>query len=62
MASSASHVFALRLVALIQTSSASVERLFSAMKLVVDLIGQSMLEETVEAWLFVQYNMARNWI
>jgi hypothetical protein len=51
---------ALRLVALVQTSSASVERLFSVLKLVVDAIGKSMLEETLETRLFVQYNMVRH--
>jgi hypothetical protein len=51
---------ALRLVALVQTSSASVERLFSVLKLVVDAIGNNMLEETLETRLFVKYNMVRN--
>jgi hypothetical protein len=39
-----------------------VERLLSVLKLVVDAIGQSMVEETLEAWLFVQNNMVRNGI
>jgi hypothetical protein len=51
---------ALRLVALVQTSSASVERLFSVLKLIVESIGHSMLEETLETRLFVKYNMVRN--
>jgi hypothetical protein len=51
---------ALRLVALVQTSSASVERLFSVLKLIVESIGHSMLEETLETRLFVKYNMVRH--
>jgi hypothetical protein len=50
---------AARLIVLIQTSSASVERLFSKLKLLVDAIGESQLEETVETRLFVQYNLVR---
>jgi hypothetical protein len=46
-------------VALVQTSSASVERLFSVLKLVVDAIGHFMLEETLVTRLFAQYNMVR---
>jgi hypothetical protein len=40
---------------------ASVERLslLLVLKLVVEAIGQTMLEETVETRLFVQYNMVR---
>lgn len=51
---------AVRLVGLVQVSSASVERLFSQLKLVVDSVGQSMLEETLEARLFVLENMIPN--
>jgi hypothetical protein len=58
----ASFSTALRLVALVQTSSASVERLFSVLKLLVDAIGNSMLEETLETRLFVKYNMVRHGI
>jgi hypothetical protein len=47
-------------VALVQTSSASVERLFSVLKLVVDAIGNSMLEETLGTRLFVKYKMVRH--
>jgi hypothetical protein len=50
---------ALRLVALVETSSASVESLFSVLKLAVDAIGKFMLEETLVTRLFVQYNMVR---
>jgi hypothetical protein len=46
-------------VALVETSSASVESLFSVLKLAVDAIGQFMLEETLVTRLFVQYNMVR---
>ena len=50
---------AARLVALVQVSSASVERLFSQLKLVVDAVGESMLEETLETRLFVLENSSR---
>jgi hypothetical protein len=53
-------VTAVCLVGLVQVSSASVERLFSQLKLVVNLVGQSMLEETLEARLFVLENMIPN--
>jgi hypothetical protein len=58
----ASFFTALRLVALVQTSSASVERLFSVLKRFVDAIGNFMLEETLETRLFVKYNMVRHGI
>ena len=50
----------LRLVGLVQVLSASVERLFSQLKLVVNAVGHSQLEETLEARLFVQENMLPN--
>ena len=51
---------AVRLVGLVQVLSASVERLFSQLKLVVNAVGHSQLEETLEARLFVQENMLPN--
>jgi hypothetical protein len=54
-------VTAVHLVGLVQVSSASVERLFSQLKIVVNSVGQSMmLEETLEARLFVLENMIPN--
>ena len=47
---------ALRLVALVQPSSARMERVFSQLKLVLDAVGSSCLEETVEARMFVRQN------
>ena len=38
---------ALRLVVLVQPSSATAERVFSQLKLIVDACGESMLAETV---------------
>lgn len=51
---------AVRLVALVQVSSASVERLFSTVKLIREAIGDNMLEETLEARLLVLKNMVAN--
>jgi hypothetical protein len=53
---------AARLIVLVQTSSASVERLFSRVKLIVDAVGESQLEETLKTRTFVQYNMVRHGI
>jgi hypothetical protein len=47
---------ALRLVVLVQPSSAFVERLFSQVKLIIEQIGVSGLEETLEARAFVRCN------
>ena len=47
---------ALRLVALVQPSSARMERVFSQLKLVLDSVGSSSLEETVETRMFVRVN------
>ena len=47
---------ALRLVALVQPSSADVERLFSQLKLILDQIGVSGLEESYEARLMTRVN------
>jgi hypothetical protein len=47
---------ALRLVALVQPSSARMERVFSQLKLVLDSVGSSCLEETVEARMLVREN------
>jgi hypothetical protein len=49
---------ALRLVALVQPSSARMERIFSQLKLTLDAVGSSCLEKTVEARLFVRENAA----
>ncbi len=49
-------VHAVRLVALVQTSSAFVERVFSRMKLIIQTIGESSLEDTIESRLFVALN------
>lgn len=49
---------ALRLVALVQPSSARMERIFSQLKLTLDALGFSALEKTVEARLFVRENAA----
>ena len=49
---------ALRLVALVQPSSAKMERIFSQLKLTLDSLGVSCLEKTVEARLFVRENAA----
>jgi hypothetical protein len=48
--------------ALDQASNASLERLFSVLKLAVKVIGQTLLDETLETQLFVQYKMLRHWI
>jgi hypothetical protein len=47
---------ALRLVVLVQPSSAFVERVFSQIKLIIEQIGVSCLEETVEARTMVRCN------
>jgi hypothetical protein len=47
---------ALRLVALVQPSSARMERVFSQLKLFLDAVGSSCLEETVEARMLVREN------
>jgi hypothetical protein len=49
---------ALRLVVLVQPSSAKMERIFSQLKLTLDAIGFNWLEKTVEARLFVRENAA----
>jgi hypothetical protein len=49
---------ALRLVALVQPSSARMERIFSQLKLTLDAVGSSCLEKTLEARLFVRENAA----
>ena len=43
---------ALRIVVLAQPSSASVERVFSQLKMIVDACGERMLEETLETRMF----------
>ena len=45
-----------RLIALLQTSSASVERVFSQLKLIVGQIGQSALEDNFELRLMRRVN------
>ena len=50
------HVLALRLVVLTQLSSCSVERIFSRLKMIRDLCGDNMKEDTNERRLFLQYN------
>ena len=47
---------ALRLVVLVQPSSANIERVFSQLKLIVEQIGNNALEEVIEARLFVRCN------
>ena len=47
---------ALRLVVLVQPSSAFVERVFSEIKLIIEQIGVSSLEETIEARTMVRCN------
>ena len=47
---------ALRLVALVQTSSARFERVFSQHKLIFETIGHSASEKTAEARLFTLVN------
>ena len=47
---------ALRLVALVQPSSAEVERLFSQLKLIVEQIGVRGLEEGYEARTMTRVN------
>lgn len=47
---------ALRLIALIQPSSANVERLFSQLKLIIQQIGESGLEEGIETRVMVRVN------
>ena len=46
----------MRLVALVQTSSASVERVFSQVKIIVDTIGEAALESTLETRLKQRVN------
>ena len=48
---------ALRLVALVQPSSVDVERLFSQLKLILDQIGVSGLEESYEARTMTRVNV-----
>ena len=50
---------ALRLVVLVQPSSAFVERFFSQIKLIIEQIGVSGLEGTVEARTMVRCNNKR---
>ena len=47
---------ALRLVALVQTSSARIERVFSQLTCILEIIGYSASEKTVEARLFTLVN------
>lgn len=47
---------AARLVVLVQTSSASVERVFSQVKFIVEAIGERGLEETLETRLMCRIN------
>jgi hypothetical protein len=47
---------ALRLIALVQPSSADVERLFSQLKLIIQQIGESGLEEGIETRVMVRVN------
>ena len=47
---------ALRFVALVQTSSARIERAFSQLKFILEIIGYSASEKTVEARLFTPVN------
>ena len=47
---------AVRLVVLVQTSSASVERVFSQVKIIVDTIGELALESTLETRLMQRVN------
>ena len=47
---------AARLVALVQTSRARMERAFSQLKLILETIGCSSLEKTAEGRLFVRMN------
>ena len=47
---------AARLVALVQTSSARIKRVFSQLKLILETIGFSALEKTVEGRLFTRVN------
>jgi hypothetical protein len=49
---------ALRLVVLVQPSSAKMERIFSQLKLTLEAVGFSCLEKTVETRLFVRENAA----
>ena len=51
---------ALRLVALVQPSSADVERLFSQLKLVIQQIGVMALEQTIETRVMVRVNKLGN--
>jgi hypothetical protein len=47
---------AVRLVVLVQTSSASVEHVFSQVKIIVDTIGEAALESTLETHLMQRVN------
>jgi hypothetical protein len=49
---------ALRLVVLVQPSSAKMERIFSQLKLTLEAVGCVCLEKTVETRLFVRENAA----
>ena len=48
---------AARLVVLVQTSSASVERVFSQVKFIVESIGVNALEDTIETRLMQRINV-----
>jgi hypothetical protein len=47
---------AARLVALVQTSSASVERAFSQVKVIVDTVGVNALEDSVQTRVMSRIN------
>jgi hypothetical protein len=47
---------ALRLIILVQSSSAFIERVFSQLKLIIEQIGEAALESTLEARAFVRMN------
>ena len=47
---------AARLVAIIPTSSAAVERVFSQVKFIVNAVGESVLEETLETRVMERVN------
>ena len=47
---------AARLVALVPVSSAFVERVFSQVKFIIESVGQSLLEETLEARVMERVN------
>ena len=47
---------AARLVALVPVTSASVERVFSQVKLIVETVGENALQETIETRLMERVN------